>query len=150
MAYVKCLEKGRECLYTRSRRGGPRVPLHGRRSKGKPRISTADILKLESPLSVQEQFLEAANLVVTGVGLRQLDESSGEDIELSGAPANAGVPLYAVDQLDQAHDFSEMQFDRLGDSDSTAWDRFNSASLTSGSDENTSDVRAYETDADIL
>ncbi|KFY85634.1 hypothetical protein V500_08239 [Pseudogymnoascus sp. VKM F-4518 (FW-2643)] len=145
-----CLEKGKECLYTRSRRGGPRVSLHGRRSKGRPRTSTADILKLESPLSVQEQFLEAANITGTGAGLRQLDEFSGEDIELADAPINAGAPLYGVDQLDQAHGFSDMQFDPLGDRESSAWDSFNSASLTSGSDENTSDVRVYETDADIL
>ncbi|KFZ02808.1 hypothetical protein V502_11490 [Pseudogymnoascus sp. VKM F-4520 (FW-2644)] len=147
---VVCLEKGKECLYTRSRRGGPRVSLHGRRSKGRPRTSTADILKLESPLSVQEQFLEAANITGTGAGLRQLDEFSGEDIELADAPINAGAPLYGVDQLDQAHGFSDMQFDPLGDRESSAWDSFNSASLTSGSDENTSDVRVYETDADIL
>lgn len=42
-----------------------------------------------------------------------------------------------------------MQFEPLGDSESSAWDSFNSASLTSGSDETSSDVRAYETDADM-
>ncbi|OBT83222.1 hypothetical protein VE02_08226 [Pseudogymnoascus sp. 03VT05] len=149
-AYGQCLEKGKECLYTRSRRGGPRVSLHGRRSKGKPRISTADILKQESPLSVPEQFLEASIISDTGVGLRHIDEFSGEDVVLSDAPTNAGAPLYGIDQLDQVHGFSGIKFDPLGDSESSTWDSFNSASLTSGSDENTSDVRTYETDADIL
>ncbi|KFY46384.1 hypothetical protein V495_02515 [Pseudogymnoascus sp. VKM F-4514 (FW-929)] len=146
----KCLEKGKECLYTRSRRGGPRVSLHGRRSKGKPRISTVDILKKESPLSVEEQFLEAANISDTGAGLRQLDDLSAEDVELSDAPVDAGAPLYGIDHLDQVQGFPDMQFEPLGDSESSAWDSFNSASLTSGSDETSSDVRAYETDADIL
>lgn len=59
------------------------------------------------------------------------------------------MPLYGIDQLDQVHGFSEVKFDALGDSESSAWDSFNSASLTSGSDENTSDVRAYETDGDM-
>jgi hypothetical protein len=63
---------------------------------------------------------------------------------------NGEAPFFDIDQLDQGQDFSDLQFDNaLDDSGSSAWDGFNSASLTSGSEESSSDVRAYETDADM-
>lgn len=70
-------------------------------------------------------------------------------MELADASVNAGLPLYSMDQLDQLHGFSDVQFDSLGNGEGSAWDSFNSASVASGSDESISDVRAYETDADM-
>lgn len=60
------------------------------------------------------------------------------------------MPFFDIDQLDEGQDFSDLQFDNgFDDNGSSGWEGLQSASLTSGSEESPSDVRAYETDADM-
>ncbi|KFY10206.1 hypothetical protein V492_05135 [Pseudogymnoascus sp. VKM F-4246] len=97
------------------------------------------------------QLKSVANLDITGAGLRQLDLFTGDDAVFPDAQIDEELQFYDTVQLDQGFDLLDMQLDStLDDSGRSAWDGFNSAPLTSGSDENLSDVRAYKTDADML
>jgi hypothetical protein len=94
--------------------------------------------------------LQARTLGVAGAGLRHLDVVPDDDVVFPDTSLSADAPFFDDCHLNESPDFSDVQFGHtFEDSGSSGWDSFNDVSLISGSEGTQSEIRTYETEADM-